>query len=179
MDINKANFWYVPVITGIIMIIFSIILMTNPELTFVVMTMFLGWSLLINGISGLFFYFKNKDIYYYGKWYIISSSIELITGAIILFNAKLTANTLMILIGVWLLLLAFNKLITGMNHKRIYGSGTHNFITAVILFILGALITVNPVLGMFSIVYILTLPMFTLGIIAVVFGFQIKNKLTN
>nr|WP_295871447.1 DUF308 domain-containing protein [uncultured Chitinophaga sp.] len=173
---NSIKHWYLPLISGIILLLCGAFALTTPGETYLLLTMVFSLSFVTSGLLEIFFYRQNaKHIRGWG-WYIISGLISLATGIYLMAYPDIAAITLPFVVGFTMLLRATQFLGISLNLKDAGLRGWGNLtITSVIGIVLSLLLIANPIFTGFSLVAITgTLCIFA-GIAAVMLAFKLRH----
>ena len=107
---RAVRYWWLLLIIGIALFVVGILVFVYPTQSYLGMSLLFGWLMLISGILEV----------------VLSSGIiEIVLGIILIFNVALSAATLPIFLGFWLMLRAFGAIGLGsdMGAMQIAGSG--------------------------------------------------------
>jgi len=172
--------WWMPVLTGTALIILSLFMIFRPAATFLGLAILFGWFIFISGGFNLAFAIRNRKKFNGWIWYLLFGLLEMIVGAALLFQPQLSAQALIIYLGFWLTFIAISRISFSFVLKDM---GTKNWwwtlLGGILTLIFAFLIIINPIVGMFSAVYFVSIPIFVAGVMAISFGFELKkmNKL--
>lgn len=176
---NTLKEWWIPVLTGIALVFISIFFMMLPLETFLVFTILFGWMIFANGGFNTVFAIRNRHVF--ERWYLflIIGLLEMVIGAVMLFQPELSANTLILFTGFWLTFSAITRIVLSFWMKKEKVSNWWLLlISGIILLIFSISILINPLIGIISIVYLVSIPIFVTGVMSIIFCFQLK-KLIN
>jgi len=173
---SKVNQWWIPVLTGIALVLVSLFFMTNPVGTFLGFAILFGWLIFTNGGMNMVFAIRNRHFFDGWIWYLMIGVFEMLLGAALLFQPDLSAESLILFTGFWLMFTAVSRISFSLVLKKMEVSNWWiTLLSAILTIILSFLIIVNPIVGMISIVYLVSLPLFISGVMAILFGFQLKS----
>jgi len=173
---NKINYWWIPVLTGVFLIALSIFFISKPVSAFLGFTVLFGWMIFTDGGMNLIFAIRNRKIFDSWIWHLLIGIFEILVGVVLLFQPQISAESLILFAGFWLMYSAVSKISYSFVLKK---SGTKNWwftlISGIITFIFAFFMIANPVLGIFGIVYLTSLTILISGITALIFGLQIRK----
>ncbi len=173
---NKVNKWWLPVLIGISLSAIALFLMSQPIGTFLGLTLVFGWLIFISGIFNLIFSIQNRHFFDGWVWYLMIGIFEIILGVALLLQPQLSAESLIIFTGFWLLFSAVSQISFSLVLKKMeITTWWVNLLAAIFTMFFAFLIIINPIVGMFSVVYLVTIPIFVSGLIAIYFGIQLKK----
>ena len=113
------------IIIGIALFVVGILVFVYPTQSYLGMSLLFGWLMLISGILEVVLSSVNKHFITGRGWMLAGGIIEIVLGIILIFNVALSAATLPIFLGFWLMLRAFGAIGLGsdMGAMQIAGSG--------------------------------------------------------
>jgi uncharacterized membrane protein HdeD (DUF308 family) len=173
---NKINQWWILVIIGLLLSGIGIFLMTKPVGTFIGLTIMFGWLIFSVGGMNLVFAIRNKSYFKDWVWYLLLGIVEMLIGAALLFQPELSASSLIIFTGMWMMFTAVSRINGAIVLKKLGDSywGAY-LILGILTFLFSFLIIINPIFAMFAIVYSVAIPMILAGITIIYFGIQLKK----
>ncbi len=173
---DKINYWWMPVLAGVLLIAVSIFFISKPLSAFLGLTVLFGWLIFTNGGLNLIFAIRNRKIFESWIWYLLIGIFEILTGIVLLFNPQISAESLIIFAGFWLMYSAVSKISYSFVLKK---SGTQKWwltlISGIISLIFAFFMIANPIFGILGIVYLTSVTILISGITALIFGLQIKK----
>lgn len=173
---NKINNWWMPVIVGLGLIGVSIFFMSQPVGAFLGLTVVFGWLIFMTGVFNTAFAINNRHFTNGWIWYLMMGVFEILIGTALLFQPKLSADSLILFTGFWLMFTAFSKINLAFLLKRMeVSSWWINIVVAILTLFFAFFILINPVFGMLSVVYLVSIPMLFIGIFAITIGIQLKQ----
>jgi len=172
----KIKHWWIPVLLGALLVTSSFYIASQPVATFITLTLFFGWLIAFNGVSNIVFAVRNRNFFDDWKLNLMFAILETILGIVLILQPHLSAETLMFFTGFWLMFSAISKItFSWMLKKMAIKEWWLILIFGVIMLIFSVLIIINPVFAIASIVYLISIPMGILGVVAILFGFQIRK----
>jgi uncharacterized membrane protein HdeD (DUF308 family) len=173
--IKKVNQWWIPVLVGISLSAISLFLMSQPLGTFLGLTIVFGYVIFLSGAFNVVFAIRNRQFFDGWVWYLMIGVFEIFLGTALLFQPQLSAESLVLFTGFWLLFTAVSRISFSFVLKKMdVTTWWVNLLGAIFTLFFAFLIIINPIIGMFSVVYLVTIPMFVSGIVAIYFGLQLK-----
>jgi uncharacterized membrane protein HdeD (DUF308 family) len=174
--IEKINQWWIPVLVGVSLSSVALFLMSQPIGTFLGLTIVFGYVIFLSGAFNIAFAIRNRHFFDGWIWYLMIGVFEVFLGTALLFQPKLSSESLILFTGFWLLFTAVSRVSFSFVLKKMNVSTWWlNLLGAIFTLFFAFLIIINPIIGMFSLVYLVTIPMFVSGIIAIYFGIQLKG----
>ena len=139
----EKKHWWSPLILGIIILALGIVVLVFPEASYFTMSMLFGVVIAISGIMYIGMGFS-KEVKGKG-WLIFSGCIEVILGIFLALSPAITALTLPLFLGFWLLFKGMTLIGMGSSLSKIRGSGWGwTIFSAILLIICGAIILLQP-----------------------------------
>ena len=141
------------------------------------MSLVFGWLMLISGILEVVLSSANKHFITGRGWMMAGGIIEIILGIILIFNVGLSAATLPIFLGFWLMMRGFSAIGLGgdMSALEIAGSGWTIF-TGVLLLLCSLWILFQPlVIGTTAVIVWVGITLLLAGITAFSLALQLRN----
>lgn len=122
---RAVRYWWLLLIIGIALFVVGILVFVYPTQSYLGMSLLFGWLMLISGILEVVLSSANKHFITGRGWMLAGGIIEIVLGIILIFNVALSAATLPIFLGFWLMLRAFGAIGLGgdMGAMQIAGSG--------------------------------------------------------
>lgn len=122
---RAVRYWWLLLIIGIALFVVGILVFVYPTQSYLGMSLLFGWLMLISGILEVVLSSVNKHFITGRGWMLAGGIIEIVLGIILIFNVALSAATLPIFLGFWLMLRAFGAIGLGsdMGAMQIAGSG--------------------------------------------------------
>ncbi len=172
--------WWMPVLTGTALILLSLFMIFKPVATFIGLAVLFGWFIFASGGFNFVFAIRSRKHFNGWIWYMMFGLLEMIIGAALLFQPELSAQALIIYLGFWLSFIGISRISFSFVLKDM---GVSNWwwtlLGGILTLIFAFLIIINPIIGMFSAVYFVSIPIFVTGVLAIMFGMELKkiNKL--
>ena len=171
--------WWMPVLTGTLLIIASILMIIFPGPTYAGLAVLFGWGLFVYGGFNFIFAVRNRDIFPGWIWYLMFGLIEMALGAYLLFHPTEAAEALLLYLGFWFAFVGFSRISFSFLMKDM---GIKNWgwtlIGGILILILAFYMVINPIVGALTAVYMLSFSTFITGALAIAFGMSLK-KLSN
>jgi len=148
-----ASQWWLIFISGFIFIGLGLWIVLSPLQSYFTISMFLAATVCIAGLMEVMFSLINhKNLHGWG-WYLAGGIIDIVVGGYLLAYPLLTMVLLPVLLGAWML---YRGIVTFSHSFSLRSLGLKGWrwllLAGIIIILLGALILVNPVLGVFNFV---------------------------
>ncbi len=173
---SKISQWWILVIMGLLLTATGVFLTMQPAGTFIGLTIMFGWLIFSIGGLNVVFAIKNKDFFKDWIWYLLLGIIEMLIGIALLFQPDLSASSLIIFTGMWMMFTAISRINGAVLLKKLGDPywGAY-LILGILTFLFSFLILINPIFAMFAIVYSVAIPIILAGVSIIYFGFQLKK----
>lgn len=160
-------------VVGIAYIILGVIVWRYPGETVLGATVYIGVILLMTGFSYLGLAFGGIEK---RGWYVAAGIIDIVIGAIILFNPIASASLLVLTIGLWFV---FKGAMIFAESFKLRKSGYSlwwvNLIGGIIIMYLGWQITGKPLVGTMAVVAYVSVSLWVKGVVMITNAFGLKN----
>lgn len=174
---RAIRYWWLLLLAGIALFILGIIVFVYPMQSYVGMSVLFGWVILATGIVEVILSAANKHYVTGRGWLLAGGIIEIILGLILIFNLALSAVTLPIVLGFWLLFRGFSAIGLGgdMNAMNITGAGW-TIVAGVLLLLCALWILFQPlVFGTTAVVVWVGISLLFAGVAAITMSVQLHN----
>lgn len=173
---DTVNYWYIPGIVGLILVLFGSYLFTVPMATFLTLSLFFALSFLVSGILEIFFSIQNRNELEGWGWYLTGAIFNLLIGLILLSNPELAAVALPFFIGFSLLFRSFQGLGFSFELKN-YGLEKWGYLTliSVLGIVFSFLLIIHPVFTGISLAIFAAISFVLTGVAAIVLSVQLRK----
>ena len=136
---QAVRYWWLMLLIGIALFVLGILVFVYPAQSYVSMAVLFGWVILAAGILEVVLS-ASSDHFVTGRgWMLAGGVIQIILGLILVFNVALSAVTLPIVLGFWLLFRGFSTIGLGGDMRAMGISGAGWTIVGGVLLLLCAL----------------------------------------
>ena len=174
---QAVRYWWLLLIIGIALFAVGVLIFVYPAQSYLGMSLVFGWLMLISGILEVVLSSANKHFITGRGWMMAGGIIEIILGIILIFNVALSAATLPIFLGFWLMLRGFSSIGLGgdMSALEIPGAGWTVF-TGVLLLLCSLWILFQPlVFGTAAVIVWVGITLLFAGVAACSLALQLRN----
>lgn len=122
---EAVRHWWLLLITGIALIAVGVVVFAFPEQSYMGMALMFGWLILLSGILQIALASMSKHFVTGRGWMLAGGIIEVVLGLILIFNISLSAASLPIFLGFWLMFRGFSAIGLGgdLSAMGVPGSG--------------------------------------------------------
>lgn len=122
---QAIRYWWLLVIVGVALFAAGLLVFAFPAQSYLGMSLLFGWLMLLSGMLEVVLASTNRHFITGRGWMLAGGIIEIILGVILISHVALSAATLPVFLGFWLLLRAFATIGLGgdMRTLEIPGAG--------------------------------------------------------
>ncbi len=174
---QAVRYWWLMLLIGIALFVLGILVFVYPAQSYVSMAVLFGWVILAAGILEVVLS-ASSDHFVTGRgWMLAGGVIQIILGLILVFNVALSAVTLPIVLGFWLLFRGFSTIGLGGDMRAMGISGAGWTIVGGVLLLRCALwMLFQPlVFGTAFVVVWLGVALLFAGVSAMALSFQLRT----
>lgn len=99
--------WWLPLLAGILLFVLGLAVLLFPQWSYHGMALLFGWVILAVGILNVVLSASNRHFVTRKGWMLAGGIIEMVLGIILICHTELSAATLPVFLGFWLLLRGF------------------------------------------------------------------------
>lgn len=174
---QAVRHWWLLLVVGIALLAVGILVFIYPARSYLDLSVLFGWLILFSGVMEVVLAACSRHFVTGRGWMLAGGIIEIILGAILVFNVALSAVTLPIFLGFWLLMRSFSTigLASDMHVLGIRGSGW-TVLTGVLLLICSLWMLLQPLaFGTTAVVVWVGLSLLFAGISTVSLSLQLRS----
>lgn len=174
---QAVRHWWLLLVVGIALLAVGILVFIYPARSYLDLSVLFGWLILFSGVMEVVLAARSRHFVTGRGWMLAGGIIEIILGAILAFNVALSAVTLPIFLGFWLLMRSFSTigLASDMHVLGIRGSGW-TVLTGVLLLICSLWMLLQPLaFGTTAVVVWVGLSLLFAGISTVSLSLQLRS----
>ena len=178
MKAALASLWWMPLIRGILLVIFGIFMFTQPGTTLLSLLWLMGIYWIVDGvfslIEGVRGHAESSRL-----WLFISGIVSILAGFFILGNpmvAGLVSGTfLAYLIGIATIVSGLMMIFAGRNKQGVRQWSWWGLIMGILYVIFGLFVIANPIATIASLVWLFSIWAIVAGIFAIVMAFRLRG----
>ncbi|WP_300738369.1 HdeD family acid-resistance protein [uncultured Alistipes sp.] len=174
---QAVRHWWLLLVVGVALLAVGILVFIYPARSYLDLSVLFGWLILFSGVMEVVLAARSRHFVTGRGWMLAGGIIEIILGAILIFNVALSAVTLPIFLGFWLLMRGFATigLASDMHVLGIRGSGW-TVLTGVLLLICSLWMLLQPLaFGTTAVVVWVGLSLLFAGISTVSLSLQLRS----
>jgi uncharacterized membrane protein HdeD (DUF308 family) len=172
-DVSEA--WWVPLVLGIIVVIFGLLLLSHPAETSVWVAFLVGFWWLAGGVINLITLFVDRTLW---GWKLIGGILGVLAGLIVIDAASSTPLLAAIGLGAfYVIILGIQGMIIGLVEvaKAFSGGGWGVGILGVLSFLFGLFLVYNPFAAALALPVVFGTLALVFGIAAIVMAFRVRS----
>ncbi len=174
---EPVRHWWMYLIIGVLAFILGVFMLTNPAITYEMMTLLLGLALMVFGIIELIVGLFSRNIFVTRAAVLIGAILNIVLGILLAANPGIAALTLPLILGMWMLYQSFMMISYAGDLKgfKVKGYGLTLF-CGIVLLILALLILLRPMtVGVFTVAVYISLSFIIYGLAEMVSAFRLKS----
>ena len=174
---EPVRHWWMYLIIGVLAFILGVFMLTNPAITYEMMTLLLGLALMVFGIIELIVGLFSRNIFFSRAAVLIGAILNIVLGILLAANPGIAALTLPLILGMWMLYQSFMMISYAGDLKgfKVKGYGLTLF-CGIVLLILALLILLRPMtVGVFTVAVYISLSFIIYGLAEIVSAFRLKS----
>lgn len=169
--------WWLLLLLGIAVFVVGIFIFTYPGVSYVAMAVTFAVLILVSGAIHIAVAASNRNPAIGRGWLLAGGIVELLIGLLLICHPAISAATLPVFLGFWLMFRSFGTIGSGSDlmSMKVPGGGWTVFV-GVLLLICSVLILAQPLLfGIEAVVIWVGVSFLVAGISTAVFAFELKN----
>lgn len=169
--------WWLPLLLGLAVFVVGILIFTYPGVSYVAMSVTFAILILVSGAVNIALAVSNRNPAIGKGWLWAGGIVELLIGLLLIVHPAISAATLPVFLGFWLMFRSFGMIGSGSDlmSLRVPGGGWSVFV-GILLLICSVLILAQPLLfGVEAVVIWVGVSFLVGGISMIVLAFELKN----
>ena len=174
---EPVKHWWMYLIIGVLAFILGVFMLTNPAITYEMMTLLLGLALLVFGVIEMIVGIFSRNLFVSRAAVIIGAVLNIVLGILLAANPGIAAITLPLILGMWMLYQSFMTINYAGDLKsfKVKGYGLTLF-CGIVLLILAILILLRPMtLGVMTVAVYIALSFIIYGLSEIVSAFRLRT----
>jgi uncharacterized membrane protein HdeD (DUF308 family) len=173
---EPVRHWWMYLIIGVLAFFLGVFMLTNPAITYEMMTLLLGLALVVFGIIELIVGLFSRNYFVSRAAVLIGAILNIVLGILLAANPGIAALTLPLILGMWMLYQSFMIISYAGDLKgfKVKGYGLTLF-CGIVLLVLAVLILLRPMtIGMMTVAIYIALSFIIYGLSEIVSAFRLK-----
>lgn len=169
------NNWWLLVLKGVLLIVFGIIAILNPGVTFTVMLIWFSAYLIIDGVFSLVSVFRNWQTQE-DKWlFVLEGVLGIVLGVLIYRSPETYALFAVLMMAFWAIFAGITRIGLAIQlRKEIEGEGWLA-LSGVLSILFGIIIIAQPSIGVSTLVFIIAIFALIIGTALIMLGLRVRK----
>jgi uncharacterized membrane protein HdeD (DUF308 family) len=160
---------------GIAAIVFGVIAFTHPVVDIATLVLFFGAWVVIDGIFRIVGAIKHRGSDPDWAWQLVIGTVGIVIGLLTFHAPQDTALALVIYIAAWVLVIGVSEIVMAVKLRHKIKGEWFLILMGLASIIFAILLLWNPVIGAAAVIWLIAWYAVVLGILAIFFGFRLKN----
>lgn len=173
---HLARTWWLPLVRGIVAILFGILALIWPAITLLVLVTFFGAWVLVDGIFSIFSAFRRGARS--RVWAVVVGVIGILAGFAALTWPGITSLALLYVVAFWAILTGLAEIVDGIQLRKVIENEWTLILGGALSVVFGVLLLIWPAAGLLSIVWLLGIFAVLYGIALVALSIRLKKVTT-
>lgn len=173
---DSVRYWWTYLIIGILFLLLSGLILTNPVISYVGLSLYFAAAIFVTGIFSIGFSIGNRKTLSGWGWYLTIGLLDLVIGFYLLTYPVVAAATLPLYISFWVLFRSFAAISTAFDLRAM---GIRGWGWLLALAILGLVFSVSILfdlrLGVITTVALTCYALLSLGLLSIITGFRLRG----
>src|SRR6201981_1887139 len=170
--------WWVPVLRGVVAIIFGIMAFAYPGLTVAVLVLLFGAWVLVDGIFRVIGAIGHRASDPDWGWQLVIGLLGIVVGLLTLHAPQITGRALIIYIAAWALMIGASEIAIAVKLRREIKGEWFLILMGLASIVFAVLLLWNPIAGAAAVIWLIAWYAVVLGILAIFFGFRLRRLKT-
>ena len=167
--------WWVPVIRGIVAIVFGVIAFTHPVMAAATLVLFFGAWVLVDGVFRVAGAIGHRGSDPDWGFNLVIGILGIIIGFLTFHAPGITALALVIYIAAWALMIGATEIALAIKLRREIKGEWLLILMGLASILFAALLLWNPLAGAAALIWIMAWYAVIFGVLAIIFGFRLRS----
>jgi len=167
--------WWVPVLRGILAILFGIVAFAYPGLTAATLVIFFGAWVLVDGVFRIIAAIGHRASDPEWGFHLIIGILGIIVGLLAFHAPVVTALALVIYIAVWVLMIGATEIAFAIKVRREVKGEWLLILLGLLSIAFAVLLLWNPLLGAATLIWLIAWYAIVFGILGIILGFRLRS----
>ena len=167
--------WWVPVLRGVVAIIFGMMAFAYPGLTVAVLVLLFGAWVLVDGIFRIIGAIGHRSSDPDWGWQLVIGILGIIIGLLTFHAPAITALALVIYIAAWALMIGATEIVAAIKLRHEIKGEWFLILMGVVSIIFAIMLLWNPLPGALALVWLIGSYAIVFGVLGIVFGFRLRS----
>jgi uncharacterized membrane protein HdeD (DUF308 family) len=167
--------WWVPVLRGVVAIIFGMMAFAYPGLTVAVLVLLFGAWVLVDGIFRIIGAIGHRSSDPDWGWQLVIGILGIIIGLLTFHAPAITALALVIYIAAWALMIGATEIVAAIKLRHEIKGEWFLILMGVVSIIFAIMLLWNPLPGALALVWLIGSYAIVFGVLGIIFGFRLRS----
>jgi uncharacterized membrane protein HdeD (DUF308 family) len=167
--------WWVPVLRGVVAIIFGIMAFAYPGLTLAVLVILFGAWVLVDGIFRIIGAIGHRSSDPDWGWQLVIGILGIIIGFLTFHAPAITALALVIYIAAWALMIGVSEIVIAIKLRQEIKGEWFLILMGVVSILFAIMLLWNPLPGALALVWLIASYAIVFGVLGIIFGFRLRS----
>jgi uncharacterized membrane protein HdeD (DUF308 family) len=167
--------WWVPVLRGVVAIIFGVMAFAYPGLTVAVLVLLFGAWVLVDGVFRIIGAIGHRSSDPDWGWQLVIGILGIIIGFLTFHAPAITALALVIYIAAWALMIGVTEIVVAIKLRQEIKGEWFLILMGVVSIIFAIMLLWNPLPGALALVWLIGSYAIVFGVLGIIFGFRVRS----
>jgi uncharacterized membrane protein HdeD (DUF308 family) len=167
--------WWVPVLRGVVAIIFGIMAFAYPGLTLAVLVILFGAWVLVDGIFRIIGAIGHRSSDPDWGWQLVIGILGIIIGFLTFHAPAITALALVIYIAAWALMIGVSEIVIAIKLRQEIKGEWFLILMGVVSILFAIMLLWNPLPGALALLWLIASYAIVFGVLGIIFGFRLRS----
>jgi uncharacterized membrane protein HdeD (DUF308 family) len=174
LDTLKRH-WWVPVLRGVVAIIFGMMAFVYPGLTVAVLVLLFGAWVLVDGIFRIVGAIGHRSSDPDWGWQLVIGILGIIIGFLTFHAPGVTALALVIYIAAWALMIGVSEIVVAIKLRQEIKGEWFLILMGILSILFAIMLLWNPLPGALALVWLIGSYAIVFGVLGIIFGFRLRS----
>lgn len=171
MEKTLLDYWWVPLVRGLVAILFGVLVLAWPGLGVLAFLALIAAYWIVDGVCSIYFAAQTR----HWGWPFWSGVISLLAGIAAIVAPGVATLSILIVIAIWAIVHGLLDIYSAIRFRRLISFEWWLALSGVLSVIFGALVLRQPGAGAIAIATLIGLFVIAIGVILVISGFRLKG----
>ena len=167
--------WWVPVLRGVVAIIFGMMAFVYPGLTVAVLVLLFGAWVLVDGIFRIVGAIGHRSSDPDWGWQLVIGILGIIIGFLTFHAPGVTALALVIYIAAWALMVGVSEIVVAIKLRQEIKGEWFLILMGILSILFAIMLLWNPLPGALALVWLIGSYAIVFGVLGIIFGFRLRS----
>jgi uncharacterized membrane protein HdeD (DUF308 family) len=174
----SRHYWWIMGLRGLIAVLFGLIAVVRPFSTLLVLVLFFGAYALVNGVIVAIIAFQERKAF--ARWWVLllEGLVGIIAGVLTFLSPYFAALVLLYVIAAWAIVTGVLELATAFSGWLPVALEWSLGLAGILSVLLGVFLILQPVAGLFGLVWLIGVYALAYGILLIIRAFQFRRVAT-